>query len=829
MGDVYRARDIRIDRSVALKVLRDSPKGDRLGQALAEARAAGRLNHPNIATLHDVVEGTDGAPPFLVMEFVDGRPLSSLIQDGPMDADRALGIAIQIAGALAEAHASRVIHRDVKPANVMVTSAGVVKLLDLGVARVAGDPGVTTRTSPAGALAADTAGTPAYMAPEQLAGAPADAQGDIYGVGVLLFEMLAGRRPFDGPDALSIALQAATTATPDLAAHRPDLPSVIPQLVARAMAKDPRDRFVSAAELRDALTTVRAGGSIRVARRLSVRWVWTGAIAAGIAGVAVAVWMTRPVAHPRGPIAILPPTSTGDDVVEALGFGMTSMLADSLAAAPGLTIVSGAPLASPAGGAARDIGKAARELGAGYVINLEISGTPSRVRVDGALSEIGRDTPLWRGSQEGIPLEVNRWVADQMAGTIEKSGLLTRRPSDAERRRMRRLPTADAAAFIDYAKGQARFEAADREADARAAVDAFEAAVVRDTSFALAFAALSEACARVYTYTRDDAWLKRATDDAARALELDPDQARVHLALGTVYERVGRLEDAVRAAQQAVRLSPTSDAAHLLLGNVRLDRGDYDGAIAEISRAIELRPNYWRNPSTLGFALQKAGRYQQAVAAYRRATELEASAANYQRLGTALHLSGNVQEAIGNYKHAVQLSQEPTAYSNLAFSYYSAGRYQEAIAAWEESARLSRTYTPLVLGNLADAYERLNDRVKAHEHYTAAIKRGQELLRVDPSDAGQIALIALCEAKLGNRDEAALRAAEALGLRPNDNNVLYKVAVVEALGGDTARALDHLKEALAHGYPAVFARDVFDLEPLRGDPRFTALVAPHGD
>src|SRR5262249_33090107 len=162
----------------------------------------------------------------------DGRPLSALVAEGPTDADRALDIAIQLAGALSEAHRHGVIHRDVKPANVMISSAGAVKLLDLGVARVAADPGSTTRTS-LDALAAATAGTPAYMSPEQLTGQAADAQGDIYALGVLLFEMLAGRRPFVGADALSVALRAATAPTPDLSAFRLDLPREIPRVVAR--------------------------------------------------------------------------------------------------------------------------------------------------------------------------------------------------------------------------------------------------------------------------------------------------------------------------------------------------------------------------------------------------------------------------------------------------------------------------------------------------------------------------------------------------------------------------------------------------------------------
>jgi tetratricopeptide (TPR) repeat protein len=740
--------------------------------------------------------------------------------------DRALDIGIQLASALAAAHQGGIIHRDVKPANVIVTSAGVVTLLDLGIARIVSiDAGATTRTSLDMPAALGWYGSPAYMAPEQLVGQPPDARSDVYGTGVLLFELLTGRRPFTATDLVALAVTVATGPMPRVSSLRPDVPPAVADVVARAMARAPDNRFATAVELRDALMAVRAGGASASVRPIWSRRALYGAAAALIAAIAVgSLWLNRPRPHPRAPIAILPAVTVGDPVLETFGAGLVSMVADNLASVPGLTVVS-APAASKYRDAGRDLSAAARELGAGYSIDLRISGSPSRVRVQGSLVEAGQPAPVWQAQFEGEPLAVNAWVTDQIADTLEDIGVFQRRLTKIDREKLRRLPTSDAVAFASYAQGQARLDTAKTATDVVAAIESFQSAVTLDPAFALARAALSQACGRMYAYTKDAAWIARAADEANRALAMDPNRAQVHYSLASVYNDTGRLEDALRHAQEAVRLSPTSDDAHRLLGDVLAARGEIDKAVVELRLAIQLRPNYARNHAMLGYELYKAARYRQAVEPYRRAVDLQPTAANFQMLGTALHASGNVQEAIGNYKHAVELAGNPRAYSNLAFSYYSAGRFDEALANWQEALKLDPAPPPIRFHNIGDAYQRLGQIDNARAAYAEAVARATRLLKVNPADVDQIATIAVCEAKLGRRDEAALRAAEALGLKPSDTDVLYKAAVVDALGGRPDQAFVHLQDALARGYPRGFARDDFDLQRLRNDPRFAPLVA----
>jgi serine/threonine protein kinase len=254
MGEVYLAEDPRLRRKVALKTVPDANRTEEARKRLrSEARAAARLTHPNVAAVYDVVEANDAV--HVVMEYVAGETLARRVREKPLPVDEALDVGIQLADALAEAHSAGVIHRDLKPNNVMLTPDGRAKVLDFGLARMSATVGDWDASSPGEPLdEGQIVGTPAYMAPELFAGQPADARSDIYSLGVTLFEALTGRRPFHGPD-LAAALRVGPT--PRAGQFNSAIAPSLEALVARAMARSRAERFSSAAELAAALRTER--------------------------------------------------------------------------------------------------------------------------------------------------------------------------------------------------------------------------------------------------------------------------------------------------------------------------------------------------------------------------------------------------------------------------------------------------------------------------------------------------------------------------------------------------------------------------------------------
>lgn len=833
MGEVYLAHDTRLDRQVALKVLTGAENAHDIRRRLhREAQAAARLNHPGIAAVHDVIDEGDRC--FIVMEYVEGRSLDAL-SDARMPVGQALDIAAQLAEALAYAHAHGVVHRDVKPANVRVRPDGCAKLLDLGIARLA-------RAGAGGSAGASTTvaiqGTPSYMAPEQLAGGAVDARADIYSLGVLLFDVLAGRPPFLAPNFAALAVVMNSAAAPSLRTLNPAVPEEVEAIVERALARAPENRFQSAAAFGAALRTAAAhlaGAPTSAAPPVTARSGRGLAMATGVSLVATVLAFSvyrvaggRPPAAPkRTVLAVLPVANTpGDASAESLAAGITAVLVSNLSMAPGLTLVSGAATA-PYRDTRTDLRQIERDLDADAVLDVSLQrGGDTRATVHASLVRPGAAAPEWSDTIDGDLLTVERRLIEAVARALDHTGSFGRPLQAVDWQRLLRMPTVEPAAMADYSTARVLLDHSDREGNLDRAVALFTSAATRDPSFALALAGLAEAHIARYVLRKDPAVAQEAVSAAEAALRIDPTQAGVRTSLGAIKRLTGQMDQAVAEFRKALALQPNDDDTHRLLGQTLATQGKVDEAIAEVQRAIDIRPEYWKNYFTMGFVLYSAGRYTEAVAPYRRTTELNPGyAGGYQMLGTTQHKLGDVEAAIGNYEHAVRVGPSASAYSNLGFFYFSAGRYAEAVAVYAEAVKRAPA-EPLARRNLADSYRRAGDAASARAEYERAVQAANAVLRINPRDAATISQLAICEARLGRASAAERHAAEAAAQPTANRDVFGRQAQVLALIGQPDRALAALRKAVSAGYLPASADDEF--ASLRANPGFLALLKAPG-
>jgi serine/threonine-protein kinase len=831
MGEVFLAEDTRLHRLVALKALQARTGEGASRRLLHEAQVAARLNHPGIAAVHDVIE-EDGRP-FIVMEYVEGRPLNAVAAEGPLPVEKAIDIGIALAEAVAFAHSRGVVHRDIKPANVVLTPAGSVKLLDLGVARIVertvsrAGPGDLTSTG------MPFAGTLPYIAPEVLAGGSADAASDVYSLGVLLFEVLASRRPFEDRDAVALAMAIGSGTPPRLDTLRPEVPQSLAALVARTLERDPARRLSAAAlgaelaSIRRALqgaTTV-GGGPRPLPGTRSRRWILLAASSLAVLGLVGWLYSTINQEQPlRGPIAVLPAVNlSAEPELDAIGAGLMSIIAANLDDAPGLTVVPQSAATGYRGGD-RDIGKAAAELGAPYLIDVRLHRTGGAISADVRLLRAGADEPLWSQTVEGPLLRLQQGLLGGLATALERARLFSGPLTDADRERLRKVPTQNANAMQAYARGQLLLDARDSRESTTEAIAAFTEAIGLDERFALAHAALSDASAAMYRHLRDPAWLDRASASARRAAELEPRSGHVQYALANIYRATGKPADALRHLELALRRSPDNEAAHRLHGLLLRDQGKYEDAARALEQAIALRPGYWLNNHQLGLIWFRAGEYGKAIPAFTRVTELRPEyPGGYQALGTAHHYVGNIDQAIGYYGHAVRLGPSAEAYANLGYTYYVAGRLDEALAMYEKAAELAPE-SASGQRNLGDVLMRLGRRTDAQAAYERAIDLANKELRVNARNPPLIGVVALSEARLGRIDAALRHSAEALVLAPDDSDAHYNHAAVNALAKRVDAAIEHLARALELGYPKQLAREDDYFSGIRSDNRYDRLI-----
>jgi serine/threonine-protein kinase len=739
MGEVYRARDTKLGRDVALKILPASSIASESARTMfhREALALSRLNHPNIATVHEF--RAEGDLEFMVMEYVRGDSLDVRAQNGPLAESEVIRIGIQLAEGLAEAHRHGVIHRDLKPGNLKVTTEGRLKILDFGLAQWRATESNTLTAAPDTGSSA-VAGTAAYLAPELIRGAPASERSDLYSAGVVLYELATGSSPFPGLPVGALLETITTRRPPTPRTRNPQLSPELEQVILRCMEPRPEDRVASAEELARELRSL-AGESVpgrRPLGALGIAVLITLVAVAAAGGLAVwrrSVTPGNSQASTLRSLAVLPLANlTSDPEQDYVAEGMTEQLISQLSRVRALRVISLTSVMryrnSPP-----PMRQIAQELNVDGVIEGSVIRFRGQLRTTVHLIAAREDDQLWSGQYDGDTTDV-LGLQTRVAKAIVHE--IRVRLTAEERARLTEAPRVDPVAYELFLRGRYQWN---KRSDAaiRLSIDYLERAVRQDSTYALAYAGLADAWASagLYGLMPPIDVRERARAAAQRAIELDPELPEAHAALATILHNFDwNWGGAEREYQRAIELNSGSAIAHHGYAHLLAQQGRFDAARDEINKALALDPLALPTVLASGVIEYYAGDYAGALERYARAAELDSTNALLHRLRAGVYdRFGREPDAVRELSLSFTLRGQPEVGAMLMSAYHLGGvkGALEFLIGGLIRRRETGSYEPAE--HIAELYTRLGRANDAFEWFAVAVKEHDtELnrLRVDP-------------------------------------------------------------------------------------------------
>ena len=775
MGEVYLAQDTRLGRRVALKMLpaRFTSDKERLRRFQQEARAASALNHPNIITIHEV--GQIDEAHFIATEFVEGHTLRSALERGAVKTLDALDIAIQVASALRAAHEAGIVHRDIKPENIMIRPDGYVKVVDFGLAKLS-EPKTATDDTGASFTAVDTnpgvvMGTVSYMSPEQARGLAVDARTDIFSLGVVLYETIAGRKPFQGTTTSDIIVAILEKDPAPLSSHNAEAPAEIESIIFKALDKSVKRRYQTAGELiddlrklkqdidiqariensstEDLLTAVSARtgsgqesakpattsgvGSVTGAARLNKKGVAV-ALAALLSIAAVVVGLLL-FAEPRktiDSIAVMPFANAGGDPnAEYLPDGVTESIINNLSRLPGLKVMARSTVFTYKD---REIDprKVGDELNVRAVVMGKILQRGQMLTVTAELVDASDGSQLW-GRQYNIALSEILAVQESISRDITDKLAVT----DEQKRQTAKRYTENTEAYQLYLRGRYHWNKRTKDS-LNKSIDYFQEAIEKDPAYGLAHAGIADAYNILgnYQYLAPSDAYPKAEAAAKMALMIDDTLAEAHASLAHVKHRY-YWDWAVAESEfkRAIELNPAYPPAHQWYAIFLNYMGRNEEAIEEAKLAQRLDPLSLIINSVLGFNYYFARRYDEAIPIYEKTLELDPNFSTaYGYIGMAYEAKGMHEQAIANFQKALQLQSRPEYLAWIGHVYAMSGRREKAEKILEELKSPSRQgyVSPY---HIAFLYLGLGDKDRALDYLEQAYEERSSsmiALKADP-------------------------------------------------------------------------------------------------
>jgi TolB-like protein/Flp pilus assembly protein TadD len=846
MGVVYKAEDTTLKRTVALKFLpseltRDPEARKRL---YYEARAASSLEDTRVCTIHAIEETEDGQV-FIAMPCYEGESLKERIAHGPMKLEDAVETALQIARGLAAAHEKGIVHRDIKPANIMITSKGQVKIMDFGLAKLSG----ATKLTKTGT----TIGTVAYMSPEQARGSKVDHRTDIWSLGVLIYEMVSGRKPFEGDYEQAVLYSIMNDPSEPLTGLRTGIPLDLEKIVDKCLEKESSRRYqhidevaVDLKRIGESVSGKVSGGKIRIRRNKKMAWYAVPVILI----VLFSVWIflpygplpwSRPGSVSRiMKIVVLPFENLGHEGDTYFADGITEEITSRLSRLDALGVISRQSALHYAG---KDftVEQIGRELRVDYILGGTVRWAreeegPGRVRITPHLIRVKDDTEIWNPVYEHVLEDIFHTQSDIAHKVVEQIGINLMQPQID---RLRHQPTENIAAYQAFLRGRyytarPHFTGENWEK----AIRDFQTAVRLDTGFALAQAELAKAHARLY-YLRQDLSperLEMAEQAAGRAMRLDPDAPGVRLAIGYYYLWAHRDHEKALKEWEIAEKELANNVDILKTRAVLFEpEGRLEEGIEVLKKAFELSPKDASIASNLTLFYWLMRDYTRAMEAGDLTIELEPDG-----VWPYLYKAFIIWSKEGpNRESRALLSNCPATHDFYYWSWYwqelGEKNYQKALELLEtvpgDWVIQKMSAAPKVL-LAAFVHEYLGDMERARRGYEASIPLLQSAIERRPDDPRYHSSLGLAYAGLGMDQEALREGKRAVDLLPLSEDALYgtpyvyDLAVIHTMTSDVEAAIEELK--MLFTIPSFYTKHWLEMDvrlfTLRDNPGFKALV-----
>src|SRR6056297_506771 len=846
MGQVYKAKDTKLERNVAIKLMLPHMQSGELAKErfIQEAKAASALDHPNICTIHEIGENDDGSL-FITMAYYEGESLAEYLNRGIPDFDEALNIAIQVARGLACAHQSDITHRDIKPGNIMITESGNVKIVDFGLAKLAGETQLTQTGS--------TIGTAAYMSPEQIKGGSVDHRADVFSCGVVFYELFTGIQPFKSDYYHGMMYAVMNEDPPSVCEKNPDLPLELEWIIMKCIEKNPDNRFQNMDELVQFLESLQSS-SLDAGQLTSEQWGLskkkttflkhrTG-ILAGIAIlliVAVAglfIWYSSPVTSlgnatytatslpVNKQIAVLPFRNIGDlEENSAFVDGLVETLTSNLSQ---LDQFQDQYLVVPASETnARNI-QSASEARAAFGVNLVVTGSVQQLDNGVRVTINLIDATSLR--------QLNSKIIDDTF--IEKSVLqdeavfnLASMLGIELQPRVRNILTAGGTtvpgAYEFYIKGVGHLQRFDRREEIDAAIVQFKRALEEDPDFARAYAGLSDAYLYLYRRTSNSDWIQPAVENIEKAIEITDQYSPIFTTYGLLLIEKGEYYDALDMFKRALEIDPANFEAYRGRARAFLAQQRTSEAEATYRKAIEMKPDYWAGYAELGVFYYSNGRFEDAAQQFEIVTDLTPNNAGaFRNLGGIYYYLGRQEEAMDASQKSLSIEPNYGAYSNLATMYFYDKEYSKAAEMYQEALALNDSdYS--VWSFLSSAYKQSSP--PKMEEFMHATRRAKEMaekqLEVNPRNPAVLADLASFELGLGDSESAERTLKRASDMQPVDVNLQVRIGMLYENIGNRDDALNWIEKAIENGFPAgqLLENSDPELSQLWEDERFLEL------